>query len=78
MLKLRHLPLVNQIACTRDELVGKLRAVREGRMVITIDGNEREDAEMVRLARPTVERELAGRIARLDEQLRLQGCEPNG
>jgi len=70
MLKLGHLPDVNQIAFTRDTVLGKLQAVQRGDFVVSI-GNaaEREGAEVKRLVQPVLERHLNDRIGQLNRAL---------
>lgn len=75
MLKLVALPLVNQIACTRDELLAKLHDVREGKFTVTIGGRDREDAETLRQVRPVLERNLNARIGQLNQDLGAYGVD---
>lgn len=78
MLKLVALPLVNQIACTRDGLLAKLNAVNEGNFVITIGGEEREDEETKRILKPVLKQHLRNRIASLEHDLAEFGVDVFG
>ena len=69
MLRLMALPLVNQIACTRDELLAKLGEVDKGEFVVTIGGRDREDDETKRQVKPLLQRMLRGRIGQLETDL---------
>ena len=76
MLKLVALPLVNQIACTRDSLMAKLNAVNEGNFVVTIgDATEREDDETKRILKPTLKQHLRERIKSLEHDLAEYGVD---
>jgi hypothetical protein len=71
MTRLSSLPLINQIAGTRDVLVEKLRRVNAGEFVVTIGGSEREDDEVKRQVKPQLQRVLRERIASVENDL---GC----
>jgi hypothetical protein len=69
MLKLAHFHLVNQVACTRDVLIEKLRHVEAGDFVVTIGGREREDDETKRVVKPVPRQLLQARIRSLNADL---------
>ena len=77
MLKIVHLPEVNQVAITRDSVVGKLRAVQAGTFVVAIgDCPDREAPEVLRLVAPVLERHLNDQIAHLNRTLAAYGVDP--
>jgi hypothetical protein len=78
MLKLVALPLVNQIACTRDVLIEKLRDVDRGDFVVTIGGRDREDDEVKRQVTPVLQGVLRARIGSLNHDLEAYGVDVVG
>lgn len=77
MLRLVALPMVNQLAFTRDSLVGKMDSVDKGEFVVTIGGNEREDDEVRRQVKPLLQRILRERIGSIDRDLGAYGVDTN-
>jgi hypothetical protein len=76
MLRLVALPMVNQIACTRDVVLEKLRRVDRGDFAIGIEGQaEREDDEVKRQIKPLLQRILRERIGQLDCDLEAYGVD---
>ena len=75
MLRLMALSLVNQIACTRDELLAKLGEVDKGEFVVTIGGRDREDDETKRQVKPVLQRMLRERIGSLEHDLAEYGVD---
>ena len=69
------LPLVNQIACTRDVALEKARLIERGEYKILIGFGEPEGEAMRRELAPVMQRVLRERIARLDAQLAEHGVE---
>ena len=75
MLKLTNLYDVNQVACTRDVAIEKLRQVCAGEFVVTIGGREREGAEVKRLVQPVLQRMLNEQIGELNRCLLRYGVD---
>jgi hypothetical protein len=79
MLKLVALPMVNQIAWSRDGLIARLRTVQRGEFAVVIQGqSEAEDDEVKRQLKPVLERILNARIGQLNQDLGAYGVDVLG
>ena len=75
MMKLVALPLVNQIACTRDVLLAQAKDLDADVFTVTIGASGVQDDEVKRQLKPVLQHILRGRIGSLEHDLLDFGIE---